>query len=42
LTVVGPAPQQTGHAKIVRVIEELCRLPAPQPLAEDDDEDQSC
>jgi hypothetical protein len=41
LTVVEPAPQQTGHAKIVRVIEELCRLPAPTPLAEDEDEDQT-
>jgi hypothetical protein len=41
LTVIEPAPQQTGHDKVKRVIEELCRLPAPQPLAEDEGEDQT-
>jgi len=38
LTVVEPAQQAIGHDKVRRVIEELCALPAPQPLAEDEDE----
>jgi hypothetical protein len=41
MTVIEPAQYQTGHDKVKRVIEELCRLPAPQPLAEDEGEDQA-
>jgi hypothetical protein len=41
LTVVEPAQHQTGHERVKRVIEELCLLSPPQPLAEDEGEDES-
>jgi hypothetical protein len=38
LTVIEPAQHATGHDRVKRVIEELCRLPAPTPVAEDEDQ----
>ena len=29
LSIIEPEPLRTGHAKVMRVIEELCSLPAP-------------
>jgi hypothetical protein len=36
LTVIEPAQHATRYEKVKRVIEELCQLPPPSPLTEDE------